>query len=135
MPTDRKILGFANKWTKDAIKYANIITLKENVKIKIVSPTYFLATKLEAFKNRGNNDYLASHDLEDIITLIDGRQEIANEVLSANQDVRKYIANEMTLLINNRDFKEALPGHINYGTLLKDRLKLVLEKLNILAEG
>lgn len=40
---------------------------------------YFCATKLEAFGGRGKNDYLASHDLEDLITVVDGRPELLED--------------------------------------------------------
>jgi hypothetical protein len=33
-----------------------------------------VATKLEAFLKRGGGDYIASHDLEDIVTVVDGSQ-------------------------------------------------------------
>jgi hypothetical protein len=55
--------------------------------IKLVTPTCFLATKIEAFEGRGNSDYWASHDLEDIIMLFDGRPEIVQEVQSADMSI------------------------------------------------
>jgi hypothetical protein len=33
----------------------------------MVTAPYFLATKIEAFYGRGKKDFLASHDMEDII--------------------------------------------------------------------
>ncbi len=59
MPTDKDALGFSNIWYPDAIKHARKIPLNSNLKIDVVSPTYFLATKFEAFKGRGNGDFLA----------------------------------------------------------------------------
>jgi hypothetical protein len=41
----------------------------------------FVATKFEAFHGRGNNDHLASHDLEDIITVVDGRPELMGNLI------------------------------------------------------
>ena len=48
---------------KDAINKSKIVALENGININIVTAPYFLATKFEAFKNRGNNDYLVSHDL------------------------------------------------------------------------
>src|SRR5579862_2435199 len=62
MPTDEKILGFSNRWYKEAIQNAHIYSLKEGITIKVVTAPYFLATKLEAFKTRGNMDFYASRD-------------------------------------------------------------------------
>lgn len=66
MPTDEKILGFSNKWYKDALQHPDNITINKKSNIKIISAPFFIGTKLEAFKHRGKNDFLSSHDLEDI---------------------------------------------------------------------
>lgn len=50
-----------------------------------------LATKIEAFKTRGNNDFLRSHDFEDIITIIAGRIEIADEILLAEEKLKAHL--------------------------------------------
>ncbi len=59
--------------------------------IKSVTAPYFLATKFEAFKTRGNNDLLASHDYEDIITVIAGRINLAEEVELAGSELSKNL--------------------------------------------
>jgi len=78
MPTDSSILGFSNAWYGRALENAQIVKIGR-YEIRVITAPYFLATKLEAFHGRGKNDY-ASHDLEDIITIIDGRQELITEV-------------------------------------------------------
>jgi len=80
MPTDEEILGFSNKWYSDALKNSMMCEIEKNLKIRIVTAPYFLATKIEAFYSRGKNDFLSSHDMEDIITVIDGRKEIVEEI-------------------------------------------------------
>jgi hypothetical protein len=39
-----------------------------------------LATKIEAFNGRGHEDFLGSRDFGDMISLIDGREELVAEV-------------------------------------------------------
>ena len=63
-------------------------------------------------EGRGANDVFASHDLEDIVTLVDGRPTIAVEVAAADALVRAYIATEIRALLDNPDFIEALPGFL-----------------------
>lgn len=136
MPTNEKILGFSNQWYKPALKYAQTVQLDSKDKIKIVSPEYFLATKYEAFKGRGDGDYLGSHDLEDIIALLDGRKDIADIVLRSDKKVRKYISTAFGELLNTRAFADALPGHFfNYGTLTGERASLVWDKMQQIAKG
>ena len=48
--------------------------------LRIGSPVGFIATKYVAFLDRVAADYYASHDLEDLITVIDGREKIIEEV-------------------------------------------------------
>jgi len=38
---------------------------------------------------------VTSHDLEDIVAVLDGRTEIVADVAAASDDVRQYIATEI----------------------------------------
>jgi hypothetical protein len=48
-----------------------------------VAPALFLTTKLEAFNGRSGGDIFMSHDLEDIIAVIDGRPELGADIATA----------------------------------------------------
>jgi hypothetical protein len=65
MPIEEKILGFTNRWYKAAMDAATDRELEAGLRIRVVTPPYFIATKLEAFRGRGKGDYASSHDLED----------------------------------------------------------------------
>ncbi|MEI6062248.1 MAG: hypothetical protein WCR72_16215 [Bacteroidota bacterium] len=130
MPTDKKILGFGNRWYKAAIQHAKNHVIADNLTIKVVTAPYFLATKLEAFAGRGNNDYLASHDFEDIISVIDGRPELVDDVYQADQALKEYLVQSFNRLLQERKFHDALPGHMNYyGALSNGRIDLLLETI------
>lgn len=62
MPDDKNILGFSNRWYEQALVQAQDYQLSDDLVIRFLTPPYFVATKLEAYKGRGNNDLLASHD-------------------------------------------------------------------------
>lgn len=130
MPTDEKILGFGNRWYKEAIKYAINYFLTDKISIKVISAPYFLATKIEAFKTRGNTDFYASHDFEDIVTVLDGRSNIVNEIEKTNPALRHYLVNEFGGFMSHPSFSGALPGHlIQYGKLAEDRMEFCEQKL------
>lgn len=112
MPDDEKILGFANRWYRSALAHAQPCRLDERVTINLLSPVYFIATKLEAWRGRGNNDPMSSHDLEDIVNLVDGRKELANEIMAASLDVRRYIAEEFQSLLKHPDFDYVVHGNL-----------------------
>src|SRR5688572_25374081 len=103
MPTDESILGFSNRWYQPAIASAQSVEIA-GLSIRLITPVYFLATKLEAFHGRSNDDYSGSHDLEDVIAVVDGRPEILEEIRDAPSDVRTYIASEMRRLLTTRAF-------------------------------
>lgn len=134
MPTDSKILGFSNVWYPIAMKEAVEIELPNGNKIKIVTAPYFLATKLEAFYGRGNGDYLLSHDLEDLISVVDGRPEIIDEVRQSNEDVKNYLSEKFNVLLNDSRFVEALPGKVPGDEGSQSRIPIIMERLNMLRE-
>ena len=111
MPVDAHVLGFSNRWYPAAIETAQTFDIAGH-RVRLVTPALFIATKLEAFHGRGEDDVFASHDLEDIIAVIDGRPEIVNDVAAAADDVRAYIGAEIRTLLDNRDFTEALAGFL-----------------------
>jgi hypothetical protein len=80
MPTDEDVLGFGNRWYHLAVRTAESVRLPSGRTIRLIAPPVFLATKLEAFHGRGGGDFLASHDLEDIAVVVDGRPGLVNEV-------------------------------------------------------
>jgi hypothetical protein len=133
MPTDENILGFGNRWYKSAIKQACTILLADNLPIKLITAPYFIATKLEAFNTRGKHDYLTSHDFEDIISLIDGRTNLINEIKVTSHSLQSYIAQEFTNLLKDDYFPAYLPGHLNYGTATSARTAIVLARIKQLA--
>lgn len=111
MPVHEDILGFSNRWYPLAIATAHTFDIAGHA-ARVVRPALFIATKLAAFHGRGGNDMRASHDLEDIIAVVDGRPEIVNEIVAADAEVRGYIAAEIRALLDNLDFAEALAGFL-----------------------
>jgi hypothetical protein len=89
-----------------------------------------MATKLEAFKDRGNNDVYLSHDLEDVITVVDGREELISELSFAPLDVREFVAQTVRSILRHTDFTNALPGIVSQST----RTGLVLQRFRQISE-
>ncbi len=133
VPTDERILGFSNRWYKEALLYANAYRLDEETSIQLISAPYFIATKWEAFQNRGKGDYLSGHDLEDIITVIDGCSDIVKDMMSCEQSLQAYLAKVFSSLLSDEDFLAALPGHLN-SQLLVVRLPIVTARLKQIAQ-
>ena len=132
MPIDPSILGFSNRWYGPALQTAQKTSVG-TYEIRVIIAPYFVATKLDAFHGRGKNDFRASHDLEDIVTVIDGRPEIVGEVHLAPGDLQEYIRDEFGKLLSNRDFLDALPGHLLPDAASQQRVGLVLKRMQQMA--
>ena len=112
MPLNEKILGFANRWYKAAMESSVTIRLKADLEIRAVTAPYFIATKLEAFKGRGKGDFFGSHDLEDLVAVVDGRETLAAEIRAELVELRAYIQAEAKSLLATAGFLDALPGYL-----------------------
>jgi hypothetical protein len=110
MPESEAILGFSNRWYAEGIRSARRVTLEGDLAIRVVSPPIFLATKLAAFAGRGRGDLLGSHDIEDIITVVAYRAEIAEEVAASDEPLRRWIAATIDELVEHPDAENAIAG-------------------------
>ena len=112
MPDDESILGFSNRWYAKGIETAVTASLADTLEIKRLTPELFVATKLEAYLGRGNNDILGSRDMEDILLIVDGREELLAEIQQADDDVRRFIADQFKALLSDDAFEHFLEGNI-----------------------
>lgn len=130
MPVQPEVLGFTNRWYPFAVETAVSVDLGQGVVIRLVSAVAFVATKLEAFANRGAGDFLTSHDLEDVLNIVDGREELVGEMRKAAPDLQGAVAAAMGQLLANADFANVLPGLLAE----PERAGVVLERLRALSQ-
>jgi predicted nucleotidyltransferase len=116
MPTDVSILGFTNDWYEGGFKTAIDHRIDVHHTVKIFSPPYFIASKLAAFKNRGNNDGRTSTDFEDIVYVLEYRRTIWDEMKSADEKVRSYLTQQFKMLYANPYIEEWLNAHTNFSS-------------------
>ncbi len=131
MPSEDGPIGPTNKWYKlgfDDIQLAKAL----DEEIQILPAPCFLATKFEAFKSRGN-DYRTSHDIEDIIYIIDNRIHIVDEISNSKTEIIKFLQEEISKIINCGLFDEVLSAHI-HPLIIGQRQTIVESKLNKIVE-
>ena len=109
------IIGGGNRWFAHAIEYAEEMELEGEVVLRASAPV-FIATKLEAWLSRGKTkaggpDYF-HQDLEDVIAVIDGRNEIDAEWAHAPIAVLEFVRLLFSDFVSSKDFLNALPGHL-----------------------
>lgn len=107
MPADAEtadLLGCNNRWFKAGLASARWHELPSGRRIRLFSPPYFLGSKLEAYAGRGAQNPLGSQDLEDILNVVNGREELPNEVASTAPELRSYLSRTLADLLGNNDF-------------------------------
>lgn len=131
LPIEEKILGFKNKWYGRVAAQPETFVLNSGKAIKLISAPLFLCTKIEAFLDRGGDDYLGSKDMEDIIAQAEGRPSLLGECQIADPDVRAYIAEGMSRFLKEPRFEDALQGHLFRAP--EGRLKILRDRCKALA--
>ena len=134
MPSEEGVLSFHNRWYPLAVESAKRVMLDDELAIRLIAAPVFIATKLEAFQGRGNGDFLMSHDLEDIITVVDGRASLLEEVRQTQAELREYLASNFRDLWASSGFLDALAGHLPGDSASQARLPELAAKLCSFAE-
>ena len=99
------------------------------VVVRIASAPVFLATKWDAFHDRGGADWHGSHDLEDIVTVVAGRPELPGELRQSEGDVREYVANQSRLLLQSDRLEDVVAGALPDARLIPDLVARVITRL------
>lgn len=111
MPIEGKILGFTNRWYPDGFEKSIVTKLPDGQDIRIFALPYLIASKVEAFRDRGKGDYLGSTDLEDVVALLDGVPDFLEQIQGAPQTVRTYLQENFRELVQDERFVDSLEGH------------------------
>ena len=135
LPKDSAALGMNSKWFHEVLACSKDVDMGEECKARVITPALFLATKLEAFKDRGKGDYLMSRDLGDIVTLIDGRATIVEDVAGALAAVRSCISQNFSELLKDPYFHEALPENLPRMEGAAKRVALVTKRFEAIASA
>jgi len=126
MATEDGPLGAANKWYKIGFKDLWRVKIKDQ-EISILKAPCYLATKFEAFNNRGK-DYRTSHDMEDIIYILDNRIDIVVEVENSPKEIKVFIQSELNKIVTQSLINEVLEAHI-HPLVIEQRLPIIMRKI------
>jgi hypothetical protein len=112
------------------------IEIGEDLRIRLVSPPMFLATKLAAFEGRGGDDLMRSHDIEDILAVVAYREELPGEVRAEAEAPREWIRQRIaTHLVQHPDAEYVVAGNLPGARAVPGLVPRVLERLSALAAG
>lgn len=128
MPDDAAVFGFAGTWYPEVL--ASSWTMKSTAgPIRLTGVCELFATKLEAAFDRGSNDFRLSHDLEDLIAILNGRKRFPEEIRHLeNLELQSFVAQHLRTLSELRNWEtEILPCHL--GALARNRVPFVQDRI------
>jgi len=126
-----EFMGLSSRWFSDALKSATLKSIPGG-EVPVISAATFVATKLVAYADRGKGDYY-HHDLEDVISVVDGRSSLSQELKSSPPALRGFVADQIRQLIDDPDFLRHLPGHLPSDDVSQSRLPFLRERLQQIA--
>lgn len=133
MPVGEQALGFSNRWYRSAVRNRVLKILPSGARLHHIDAPHFLATKLEAFQSRGGGDAITSHDLEDLVRVVDGRDALTRELENAPAELRAHVAAGLQKCLADQYFIEALPGYFVDHFEGRQRSDTVIRRLHALA--
>lgn len=113
MPTDASILGFTNRWYAEGVVHATRVRLGEGTRIRVLSPLYFVATKLVAIQDptRGDPDLRFDPDVEDVVTVLRGVVGLIDSIGLGDQPIHAFVRAALHSLLRSPDALEILAAH------------------------
>lgn len=126
MPTNGRVFGFGNRWYDHLFAHPATSTMPSGRRLRHSSASALVATKLEAYSDRGARDPLVSHDLEDIIRVFDSRPSIVQEIDSAPSELRAFITEGLRSILDVPIARAAIPGLMLPDQVSQERARTVV---------
>ena len=107
MGTDDTPFGTTNPWYAEGFRTRREVVLgATGLGIFILSGPVFLLTKWVAYQGRGQGSMMASHDIEDILNVLDGRLALEDEAREASPGTRTALARMAEEMLSSQQFCE-----------------------------
>ena len=103
--------------------------MPDGVSVYILAPLYYIATKIEAMRGRGGDDLRFSHDFEDLVYVLNSRQDITSLFDSENnKKLVEYISSWASEMLNRQNCREEIECMLPYGDY--ERVDYIIDILN-----
>jgi len=110
MPAEPTVLGFSNAWYVHGVREAQAVELPDGQTVRIFPVLLYLASKVDAYYGRGETDPWLSQDLEDIVTLLDGCEDLEAKIAATEGDLRRVLLTFFRDLFEHPNFEELVLG-------------------------
>lgn len=124
----------SNRWFASGFNKAITVRL-EDIEVQVLPLPYFLASKMDAFFDRGMEDLYASHDLEDIVYIFNYSMGLVEQILNADSDeVKTYLVDSIKKILEDERIMNAMPGHL-YFDGVDERMGIITGKMKTISNG
>jgi hypothetical protein len=104
----------ANPWFEPGLQHL-WKAVWDGIDFHLLSAPFFLATKLSAFNSRGGSDPRASHDIEDMVYVLQHREGIGAELAAAPEPVRVFLNTFAKRVLEEIIWQEAVMFNLPLG--------------------
>ncbi|MGF1679453.1 MAG: hypothetical protein ACFCUX_09710 [Candidatus Methylacidiphilales bacterium] len=111
MPTQGSLMGISTVWFEESVNTSQLLPLNGQL-IPVITASGFIACKFEAFRDRGNGDYYMSHDIEDIVAVIDHRKSLPVELNNSEDPLATPAQKVINHIVRHPDFENIIAAHI-----------------------
>jgi hypothetical protein len=133
MPTASGPWGEVNPFHALAIDHFERCVVEDGITVRVASAPCFIGAKLSAFEGRGRGDVLASHDVEDIVSVVDGRPTIVAEVDASAIELRGPVRDLARRLVERHAPGDLAAAHLPGDAISQARADIVAERLLAIA--
>jgi len=77
--------------------------------IRVIRVEHFFATKIASWRSRGNND-LFHRDVEDILTVVDGKADVENVFSGASRELKNFVLTGLEDIQSHADYSFLVEG-------------------------
>jgi len=130
MPVKGEFFGFDNEWYEEGVEHAEPRDLTEEVTVRVFTLPYLFADKINAFRDRGNDDYYYSQDFEDMVRLVDGFPDFVSGIRGANPNVQSYIKKWVHDFLSQSGARDCIAAHVTQ----TDRADILMERFHQLKD-
>ena len=128
MPSDERYFQFTNKWYTPGIACREPYQLPNGRTIYIMSPLFFVATKLEALLDRGGEDLRGSSDFEDVVYILNSCTDFMKRFKEeTNIHLKEFVKEQFSAFLQRPNLMEEIECAIPYGE--EERSDLILQIL------
>jgi predicted nucleotidyltransferase len=134
LPRDVTLIGMRGGFLATGYDRAMEVELPNGTRIHVLRPADLMAAKVEAWHDRGRGDWMASADLEDLLSLVEGLPDFGVVATQADPKVQTCLSAWAREMLAHPDLDTLLEGNV-VGSQRAGRIARMQARLQGLAAG